>query len=194
MFFESLQKVLQARGLFSLQNLGFSPLSAPFPPKCNPKPRFQTPFLQNVVWNLGFRPLSFKMWSKTWVSDPFLQKPRFQTPFFQNVVQNLGFRPLSSKMWSLEARKRAVPFSWPQNDENEAFLAKNYIKKFQGFKICFLKAFKKFYRQGAYSLISYLFTSSHMLHLLTSHCQKLPRRSETSYRCDLGASSSSYAV
>ena len=104
-----------------------------------------------------------EMRSKTQVSDPFPPKsnpfppkcgpkPRFQTAFLQNVVQNLGFRALSSKMWSLEARKRAVPFSWPKNDENEAFLVKNYIKKFQGFKICFLKAFKKFWRRGLFSL------------------------------------------
>ena len=75
------------------------------------------PFFQNVVWKLGFRPLSSKMWFKTWISnpfsfkiwsetqvlDPFLPKcglkPRFQITFFQNVVRNLGFRPLSSKMW-----------------------------------------------------------------------------------------------
>ena len=72
------------------------------------------PFLQNAVWNLGFRPFppkcalkpgfqtSFLMWSETWISDPS-SKMWFETSvsnrFLQNVVW-IGFRPLSSKMWS----------------------------------------------------------------------------------------------
>ena len=91
------------------------------------------------------------MWSKTWVSDPFL------------------------KMWSLEARKRAAPFSWPKNDQNEAFLVKNYIKNFQGFKMCFLKAFKKFWRQGAYSSFSYLLTSDTFSHLSAKNSHAGPK-------------------
>ena len=118
------------------------------------------------------------------VSDPFPPKcnpkPQFQTPFLQNVVRNLGFRPVSSKKWSLEACKTAVPFSWPKNDENEAFLVKNYTKKFQG-------AFKSFGGKGLILSfhIPHFLTSSHIWHLLTSQCQKLPRRPETGYRCDL---------
>ena len=41
-------------------------------------------FLQNVIRNLGFRPLSSKMWSETPFPDP---KPRcFQTPFITPIT------------------------------------------------------------------------------------------------------------
>ena len=171
MLFESLQKVLEARGLFSLfisshtfshflTSDTFSHLSAksyhagpkpaigaiwvrPHPAKqfCGKSYHvFQTPFLQNVVQNLGFRPLSSKMWSKTWVSDPF---------------------PAKCDLW--KPAKGQFPFSWPKNHQNEAFLVENYIKNFQGFKMCFLKAFKK--ARGLFSL----FISSHTFsHFLTS--------------------------
>ena len=87
-----------------------------------------------------FKPLSSKMWSKTWVSDPF---------------------PAKCDLW--KPAKGQFPFSWPKNDQNEAFLVKNYIKKFQAFKMCFLKAFKE--ARGLFSL----FISSHTFsHFLTS--------------------------
>ena len=43
------------------ENVVNTSVSDPFLSTCDPKPRFQTSFFQNIVQNLGFRPLSSKM-------------------------------------------------------------------------------------------------------------------------------------
>ena len=116
--FEGLQKVLEARGLFSLVMSShtfsrfltsdtFSHLSAKSY-HAGPKPAMGAIWVRPHLL-MQFRAKSYHVSPKhlgaIWRPHPakqFCGKSYhvFQTPFLQNVVQNQGFKPLSSKMWS----------------------------------------------------------------------------------------------